>query len=135
MAKDPTSVAQDWANKLGAAGPKVQAGVEAVRTAPGAAAARQVNVWQQNTQAAAQKYARNVAAVSLSDWQQALVNKGIPRLGSGASAAQPKFAAFLTRLLPYVESAKASLPPRGTFDQNKARMNAMVDKMHQFSKS
>ena len=134
MAKDAATVAQDWASKLGAAGAKVQAGVQAVNTAPGAAAARQVNVWVANTQASAQKYARNVAAVPLSTWQQAVIEKGIPRLGTGATAAIPKMQSFLQKFLPFVESAKNALPPRGTYDQNKARMNAMVDAVHKFQK-
>ena len=134
MAKDPTAVAQDWAAKLGAAGAKAQAGAEAVRSAPGAAAARQVNVWAQNTAASAQKYARNVASVSLSDWQRAYVEKGIPRLGTGATAAIPKMQSFLAKFLPFVESAKASLPARGSFEQNKARAIAMMDAVHKFQK-
>ena len=134
MAKDPATVAQRWAQNLGAAGAKVTEGVQGVNTAPGAAAARQVNVWQQNTAASAQKYARNVAAVSLYSWQQATIDKGIPRLASGAAAAQPKMAQFLGKLLPYVESAKNGLPARGSYEQNKARLVAFLDKMHQFQK-
>lgn len=134
MAKDPTAVAQDWANKLGASGPKVQTGVEAVRTAPGAAAARQVNVWVANTQAASAKYARNVAAVGLGDWQAAVINKGIPRLGTGATAAIPRMTSFLAKFLPFVDSVKATLPPRGSYEANKARMIAMVDGVHKFQK-
>lgn len=134
MAKDPATVAQRWAQNLGAAGAKVQEGVNSVRTAPGAAAARQVNVWSQNTAAAAQKYARNVAAVSLSSWQEQTITKGIPRLATGATAAQPKMQEFLGKLLPYVDSARSSLPARGSYEQNKARLVAFLDKMHQFSK-
>jgi hypothetical protein len=134
MAKDPTAAAQRWAQNLGAAGSRVTEGVNAVTVAPGAQAARQVNVWQQNTAASAQKYARNVAAVGLSAWQQATIEKGIPRLASGAAAAQPKMAQFLGKLIPYVESAKSSLPARGSYEQNKARLVAFLDKMHQFSK-
>jgi len=134
MAKDPATVAQRWAQNLGAAGQKVTEGVQGVTSAPGAAAARQVNVWAQNTAASAQKYARNVAAVGLSAWQQATIDKGIPRLASGAAAAQPKMQVFMQKLLPYVESAKNSLPARGTYEQNKARLVAFLDKMHQFQK-
>ena len=103
-----------------------------VTVAPGQAAARQVNVWAQNTQAAQAKWARNTAAVSLSDWRTAVETKGIPRIGAGASAAQGKFTTFMIKLLPFVAAAKASLPPRGTYDQNKARALAMMDAMHKF---
>lgn len=134
MAKDPAAVAQAWAAGMAAAGQKVTDGVNAVTTAPGAAAARQVNVWQQNTVASAQKFARNVAAVPLSTWQQAVIQKGIPRLGSGAQAAEPKFAAFMGKLLPYVQSGKGTLPARGTYEQNKARLVQWIDYMHKFQR-
>ena len=134
MAKDATAVAADWAAKLAAAGPKAQAGAESVRTAPGAAAARQVAVWQANVAASASKYARNVAAVSRDEWVNAYVTKGIPRLATGAAAAQQKMANFLQKFLPFLDNAKAGLPARGTYEQNKARMVAMVDAVHKFQK-
>jgi hypothetical protein len=134
MAKDAASVAQRWAANLGSSGQKVTDGVMAVTTAPGAAAARQVAVWAQNTAAAQGKFARNVAAVPLSAWQQAIINKGIPRLGSGAQAAEPKFQAFMSKLLPYVASGRSSLTARGSYDQNKQRMVQWVDYMHKFQK-
>lgn len=134
MAKDPATVAQNWANGLAGAGDKIRQGLEQVTVAPGQAAARQANVWLQNTQAAQAKWARNTAAVSLADWKNAAETKGIPRIAAGAQAAQPKFTAFMTKLLPYVASAKAQLPARGTYEQNKARATAMMDAMHKFSK-
>jgi hypothetical protein len=134
MAKDPSTVASRWAQNLGAAGQKVTDGVMAVTTAPGAAAAAQVGVWAANTQAAQAKFARNVAAIPLSSWQQSVVNKGIPRLASGAQAAEPKFQQFMTKLLPYVASGRTSLPKRGSYQQNVARLTAWVDYMHKFQK-
>jgi hypothetical protein len=135
MAKDASSVAQRWAANLGSATQKYTDGINSVQTAPGAIAARQSAVWAQNTAASVQKFARNVGAVSLSSWQQAATTKGAPRLASGATAAEPKVLAFMTQFLPFVASAKAGLAPRGTYDQNKARMNSWVDKMHAFKKS
>ena len=134
MAKqlDAAQVAADWASRLGASGDKIARGVDAVTVAPGAAAARQKSVWQSNTAAAADKFARNVGKVSLADWQNAMKNKGVSRIASGASAAQPKMQNFLTRFLPYIANAAAALPPRGSYEQNKARLIAMVDKAHAF---
>lgn len=134
MAGTPDQVAARWAQQLAAAGDKIKMGVDSVTVAPGQAAARQKSVWQQNTTSAADKWARNTSAVSLSDWKQAIESKGIPRIAAGASAAQPKFAQFMGKLLPYVQSAKSALPPRGTYDQNKQRALAMMDAMHKFQK-
>ena len=136
MAKqlDPAQVAADWASRLGASSDKIARGVAAVTVAPGAAAARQKSVWQQNTAAAADKFARNVGRVSLADWQSAMTTKGASRIASGASAAQPKMQAFLTNFLPFVTNAAASLPPRGSYEQNKARAAAMMDKVHGYQR-
>lgn len=134
MAKDPAQVAQNWANRLGASGDKIKQGVDAVTIAPGQAAARQATVWQQNTTAAAGKWARNTAAVSLADWRTAVETKGIPRIGAGAAAAVPKMTTFMSKLLPFVANAKASLPARGSYEQNKTRALAMMDAMHKFVK-
>ena len=134
MAKDAATVAQRWAQNLGNAGQKITDGVNAVSQAPGAAAAAQVQVWAQNTQAAQAKFARNVAAVSLNQWQQAVINKGIGRLASGATAAEPKFQTFMSKLLPYVQSGRSALPKRGNLQANIARMTAWVTYMSKFQK-
>ena len=133
--KDAATVAQHWANQLAGAGQRITDGVNGVTIAPGQAAARQSQVWLQNTQAAQAKFARNVAKVSLSDWQAAVINKGVSRIGAGATAAVPKMTSFLQKFLPAVQAAKAGLPPRGTYDQNKARATAMMDALHKFSNS
>lgn len=133
MAKDPATIAARWATNLGAATQKITDGVNAVTVAPGQAAARQADVWANNTVASKDKFRRNVGAVSLSDWQQAAINKGIPRIATGATQAQGKFQNFMVAFLPFVHSSVASLPPRGSLDQNIARMTAHVRKMATFS--
>ena len=129
---DPAQIASDWATRLGASGDKIKRGVAAVTVAPGAAAARQVDVWATNVVQSKAKFARNVGRVPLADWQAAMSGKGVDRIASGAAAAQPKMAAFLSSFLPFITSAAASLSPRGSYEQNKARMIAMVDKAHQY---
>lgn len=132
MATDPNTAAQDWVNGLSSKTAKITSSVQAVTVAPGQAAARQKTVWAQNTMAATDKWANAVGRVTLGDWQTAMVNKGIPRIASGASAAQGKMVAVFQQLLPHIDRVKASLPPRGTFEQNKARAVAMMDGMHAF---
>ena len=134
MAQDPATVAAAWVAGLSSKTDKIKAGIDAVTVAPGQLAARQADTWANNTVAAKSKFARNVGAVSLQDWKTAAETKGIPRIATGAQAAQGKMAIFFGKLLPYIASAKSSLPPRGTYEQNKARASAMMDKMHQFQK-
>jgi hypothetical protein len=130
----PDQIAAHWAQQLAGAGPKIQAGVQGVSAAPGAAAARQKAAYVAGVTAKADKWASNVAAVSLNEWQQAFINKGLPRIASGAQQAQPKFTQFMSKLLPYQKSGVASLPARGNLQQNITRMTQWVNYMAQFQK-
>ena len=133
MARDPNAVAAKWAQNLSAAGPSIQAGVEAVTTPPGQAAARQVDAYAAGVVAAKQKWARNTAAVPLSDWQQATIQKGVPRIASGAQAAQPKMQQFMQKLLPFIDAKVNALPPRGNLEQNITRATKFMRDMSTFS--
>ena len=133
--KDPTQVANKWATNLGQSTTSIQAGVQAVTTAPGVKAAAQANVWANNTVAAKQKWATNTAKVPLSDWQDSMINKGIPRIQTGATAAVPKMTAFLTKSLPFINNLVATLPPRGDLGSNINRAVAFMNGMSKFSNS
>lgn len=135
MATTPDAAAAAWAQRLAASTQKITDGINSVTVAPGQAAARQADVWVQNVTSSRDKWQRNVAAVSLSDWQQAAISKGVQRIGPGAQAAQAKFANFMGQLLPHIDRTKSSLPPRGTFDQNLARMVQFSQGMHNFKRT
>lgn len=134
MATNPQDAAAAWASRLAGSTDKITKGIQSVTVAPGQAAARQANVWVQNTTAAKDKWQSNVAAVTLADWQDAAINKGVSRIAGGAQAAQPKFAQFMTELLPHIERTKASLPARGNLDQNIQRMVAFSRGMATFKR-
>lgn len=135
MASDPAAIAKKWSSGMANATTAITDGVNGVTVAPGQAAARNkvgyVNGVQQNQD----KWARKVAAVPLESWKQDMINKGVQRIATGAAAAEPKFGQFMTKLLPFIANAKATLPPRGTLDQNIARSTAMIRAMSQFSNS
>jgi hypothetical protein len=131
----PDQVAALWAQRLGASTERIKQGIMATQVAPGQAAARQKAVWAQNVAASQDKWARNVARVSLQEWQDHAINKGVARIASGATAAEPKMTQFLARFLPYVDQQKASLPARGTLDQNIARSAQFIRAMSQFKNS
>lgn len=126
--------AQAWAQRLAGSTDRIARGVSQVSTAPGQAAARQKAVYAQNTAAAVDKWASRVAAVPLQDWQQAMTTKGVQRVATGATAAQPKMEAFMSQLLPYVQSGLGSLPARGNLDQNINRMTAWARHMANFQR-
>jgi hypothetical protein len=133
MASDPTSASNAWLAGMQGAASKITAGVNAVTVAPGQAAARQATVWAQNTAAAQSKYAKNVSAVSLNEWQTATINKGVSRVASGAAASQDKYTAAMTQILPQITSIVQSLPPRGTTDQNIQRAVTYMQKASQIT--
>jgi hypothetical protein len=135
MAKvTPDEAAANWAQKLAGAGDRITRGVQSVTTSPGQAAARQKAAYTQNVAAAADKWASRVASVSVGDWQQAVIEKGVPRIAAGAQAAQPKMAQFMGQILPHIDSVKGSLPARGNLDQNIARMTAFTRGMAKFQR-
>lgn len=126
----PDQLAQAWATNLAAAQPRMQAGVQAVQTSPGQAAAAQQAVWLANTTAAANLWAQKVAAVPLGTWQQAFITKGLPRVATGAQAAQAGFAATLGKIMATERTIVAGLPARGNIDQNIARSAAFARAMN-----
>jgi hypothetical protein len=132
---NPQDAAAAWAQRLSASTDKIAKGIDAVTVAPGQAAARQADVWANNTIASKPKWQANVAAVSLQDWQKAAKEKGVQRIPGGAQAAQAKFADFMTQLLPHIDRVKGTLQPRGNLDQNINRMVAFSRGMSQFKKS
>ena len=109
MTATPDVIAQKWATRLSAATQEITAGVNAVTQAPGAKAAARVDVWLANLQRSRDKWVRNVGSVTLAQWQTAMIQKGIPRVSSGATAAVPKMTAFMTQWLAHLQAGKAQI--------------------------
>lgn len=120
----PDQLAAAWAQNLAGAQARMQAGAQAVTTSPGQAAAAQQATWLANVTAAANRWAQNVAAVSTAQWQQSYIQKGLPRVATGAQAAQNSFAQTLGRIIAAEKTIVAGLPARGNLDQNIARSAA-----------
>lgn len=120
MGVSPQQAAQNWSNGMQGAGAKIKAGIQAVTTSPTQLAAAASDRYQQGVLAAVAsgKFAANLQAVSLQSWQQSAINKGIPRIAAGASAAVGKMQNFLTQFLPFINGVVAQLPPRGDLQTN-----------------
>lgn len=127
----PDQLAANWANNLAGAQARMQAGAQAVTTPPGQAAAAQQAVWLANVTASANRWAANVAAVTTQQWQTAYITKGLPRVASGAQAAQANFATVLGRIIAAEKTIVPGLPARGNIDANIARSAAFARAMNQ----
>lgn len=97
----PEEFQEKHARRLKAATEDMRRGVERVSEAPGKKAAEKVDKWvaaitSSETQ---QKWARRVASVSLDDWKQKMISKGIGRVAAGIDAAAPKTIEFATKLI------------------------------------
>ena len=130
--KDPNAAAAKWQSRLSQAASDgtIAAGIDAVTVSPGQAAARSADLWATNTVAAKETFRTNAGKVTLADWQNAAKTKGVDRIAGGATAAQPKMAAVLGKLLPAINTIKGQLPPRGNFPQNMQRANQMAAGLH-----
>ena len=123
--------AQRWQTGFSGAGARWTAGIQAVDTPPGQAAAAQQARYVAGVNANAGKWATRVASVSLAAWKQVSVDKGASRLGSGATAGMPKYQARIGAVLVAERSIISSRPPRGTVEQNIARSSQFQLAMHQ----
>lgn len=137
--QDPATVAARWVSHLGAAVDKIRTGVQAVTTSPTQAAAAAGTLWQQRVAdpAVLAKFQRNLQRVSLSDWQNAMINKGIPRIATGAANAKDKFTNFLTQFLPFVQNVanQVHAMPKATLDDRINRAVAQIRGTAQFKRT
>lgn len=129
--KSAAEAAQKWQQNFGAAGPAWSAGIESVTVAPGQLAAAASDRYLMGVQQNVQKFSARVAGVSLAQWKAASTAKGPARLAQGATVGLPKYQAQITRVLQTAQSIVASLPPRGTVEQNIQRSSQFQLQMHQ----
>lgn len=126
----PADVAAKWVANIGSSTNAIRMGVQAVTTAPGQLASQAADLWQQrvSSQQARDKFSRNTAKVTLEDWRTAMLNKGVPRVATGAQQAQAKFAAFMSQFLPFVNNVaqRVRQMPKATLEDRIARMVAQV---------
>lgn len=125
---DPASATSKWVANLSAATQHIQAGVQGVTVAPGQKAAQAVQLWLSRIQQSAQKWQKNVAAVDLPTWQNAMIEYGIPRIAQGAQAKQGKYQAFATKFFPYLAQgvAKVKAMPKNSLADSINRAVTMI---------
>lgn len=137
--KTAAQVAAKWSTNLTNATQSMKDGVNAVQTSPTQLAAANPQGYLQGVQQAVAtgKWAAGLNAVSLQDWKNAMINKGLPRVGTGATQAQPKVQQAFAPLLQFIYDARDQVNaanPRGSLQQNIQRSVAMQQAMAQYKK-
>lgn len=127
-AKDPAFVASKWASNTAAATESVRQGVMAVTQSPTEKAAANADGWVAGVTRSKEKFQRGLRRVGLADWQTATIEKGVPRIASGAQAAQPKMESFMREFLPHVEriAQQVRSMPKGGLENGIARATAQI---------
>ncbi len=122
-----------WGTNLNASSQYIKDGVARVSVAPGIAAAAAADRMLAGIQEAVTSgmWAKRVSAVSLSDWQSAMINKGLPHIQQGVSMAQKTKTAEIQALLSAIDSVQAEVQnmPKGGLANNVARAVAFMTKM------
>lgn len=134
MAKlNATEYAEKWGRRIKGSTEDIRRGVQRTAEAPGMAAARQVELMKQKLLASIEDgtWAKNVAGVSLQEWQEKMLEKGIPRLAQGVDAAQTKQVQMAEKLLADVDASVAVVnqTPRGDLETNINRMTTFAREM------
>lgn len=80
------------------------------------------------------RWEAGLAAVSEQQWKTACVEKGAAAIATAARVAQEKVVRAEMRMGPIRDGIVASLPERGTIEQNLERARQMALKMHEARK-
>ena len=129
----PEQAAQKWRQRANAATDAIRAGVNAMTDAddPLKKAAAKEREWAEGCQRAAEqrKFSAGLNRTSFDFWKQQMLGKGLDNYRRGLESGETKWARFARSFFPYLQQGKDRLKsqfPRGTLDQNIARMNEMV---------
>ena len=132
MAKALTTqqVVDRWAARGAASGDTVTRGVNAVTDSPTEKAAQAKQRWIDGVNRAAQsgRYEQGLRRVTLQEWRDAMIKKGVPNMVNGYTNGKAKFQRFMETFLPYVRegAARVRAMPKGTIDQSIARAAEMI---------
>lgn len=135
---DSKQFADKWGRRLKGATEDIKRGIENVTEAPTKKAAAKKDKMRQNIIASIDngKWERGLNRVTLEDWKQNILTKGMQRLSSGVDGAQSKMEAFGAELLPHIDNVKKSIDgmPDVTLDDSINRMVAFTRGMAQFKR-
>lgn len=129
----PSEFAALWKDRLDAATPRIEAGVNRVTVAPGIKAAAAVKKFRVKILEAIDsgRWEGEVARVPLDTWKDKMITKGVPRIRAGTEAALGEMEEFGAVLLAHIEKGQAAIEklPTLTLGDNLDRMVKFVTHM------
>lgn len=105
----PEEFVEKHARRTKGATEDMRRGVERVSESPTAKAAMKADKMRQNINAALDsgKWQRGLQRVTLEDWKDKMLNKGVGRVAAGIDAAAPKVRGFAEEFLPFQDRVTA----------------------------
>ena len=138
MAKSPSEVAEKWARRLSGATEDIRRGVESLTEAPSQKAIQKKEKMKARWQEAIDSgiWEARLSKVTLEEWREKVLSKGLARLPQGVEDARPKFEDFMGQLLPYIDNVRRKIEamPDRTLEDRINRMTAFVREMAKFRK-
>ena len=131
-------VADKHARRLKGAIDDIRNGVSKVTESPTAKAAKRVDKMVAGIQAAASsgKIANRLNSVTLQEWQDKTINKGLPRIATGIDGARDKVVDFYNQLLPFEQSLSDQVGkmPDLTIEDSISRVTTWIRGMAKFQR-
>lgn len=134
----PSEYREKHNRRTKAATEDMRRGVERVTESPTAKAAAKVDKMRTNLNAALDsgKWAAGLNRVSLTDWKDKMLTKGVQRVAAGVDAAGDKVEAFAAEFLPHLDAVteKVKRMPDITLEDNLNRMVEQARGVAQFKR-
>lgn len=140
MAKvTPAEFADKWKRRISASTQDIRAGVERVTVAPTEAAAAKREKMEARLLESIRngKWEAGLRRVTLQDWRDAMINKGLGRISAGAEQATRKVEDFAAELLPHIEQGQRAIAgmPDVTLEDSINRVGTFIRHMHEFRRT
>lgn len=135
----PAQVTEKHSRNLKNSSVDIENGIKAVTVSPTIEAAKKADKMVANliTSVKDGKWKRGLEKVSLSDWQKAAIEVGVPRIAAGIDAAQADVQDFYTQFLPFVEKVQTEVRAMKdlTLQDNIQRMIKNATRMSEFKRT
>lgn len=132
----PTEISEKQARNLKGATEDIRRGIERVTEAPGAkAAAAQEKMRAKLLESIDDgTWGERVASVTLVEWKEKAINKGVGRIAAGIEAAKPKIVEFHTQRQAHQQGidGELELMPSVTLEDGIARATHQMRRMSEF---